>query len=166
MLQLLSVSLLPSLMIVAATGDALSLRIPNSLNQVIFLAFFPLAWLTAMPLETIGFHFLVAGMLLGVGFLFFSANVFGGGDAKLLAAAGIWFGPSQVGPFLSQSVIAGGILACFILLWTRISMSWEIHDGPYASKAARVRPQIPYGYAFAIGAILTFPKTWWMVSFG
>jgi prepilin peptidase CpaA len=166
MVQYLSVSLFPALMIIAGTGDALTLRIPNWLNQAIFLAFFPLAWVTGMPLEVFGMHFLAFVILFVIGFLLFSINIFGGGDAKLLAAAGIWFGPSQVGPFLALTVIAGGALALVVVIWSRISMSLEIHQGPFSGKVAKLRPKIPYGYAFAIGAILAFPNTWWMASHG
>ncbi len=162
----LSVSLFPVLMIIAGIGDALSLRIPNLLNQIIFASFFPIAWAAGMPLEVFGLHFFTCVVLLILGFLFFSANMIGGGDAKLLAAAGIWIGPMQAAPFLVQTVIAGGILALIVVTWARISGYWEFHDGPFSSKIAGFRPQIPYGYAFAIGAILVFPETWWMVSFG
>jgi prepilin peptidase CpaA len=166
MAHYLSVSFFPAMMIIAGIGDALSLRIPNLLNQIIFASFFPIAWAAGMPLEVFGLHFLTCIVLLILGFLFFSANVIGGGDAKLLAAAGIWFGPVQAAPFLVQSVIAGGVLALIVVIWTRISLSWEIHEGPFSSKVASLRPQIPYGYAFAIGAILVFPETWWVVSLG
>lgn len=161
-----SVSLFATLMIVAGIGDALSLRIPNLLNQIILISFFPLAWAAGMPLEIFGLHILTCIVLLIIGFLFFSANVIGGGDAKLLATAGLWIGPMQAAPFLAQTVIAGGVLALIVLIGARISSTWQIYDGPFSSKVAGFRPQIPYGYAFAIGAILVFPETWWMVSFG
>jgi prepilin peptidase CpaA len=161
-----SISLFATLMIIAGIGDALSLRIPNLLNQIIFISFFPLAWAAGMPLELLGLHFLTCIVLLVVGFLFFTANVIGGGDAKLLATSGLWIGPMQAAPFLIQTVVAGGVLAAIVLIGTRISSSWQNYNGPFSSKIAGLHPQIPYGYAFAIGAILVFPKTWWMVSFG
>jgi prepilin peptidase CpaA len=164
MVQQLSFSLFPVLMIVAGIGDALSLRIPNWLNQIVFVAFFPLAWATGMPLEVFAFHFLTSVVLLIIGFLLFSASIFGGGDAKLLAAAGIWFGPWQVGPFLAQTAIAGGVLALVVVIWAKISMNWVVHKGPVPNSLANSRPRIPYGYAFAIGAILAFPNTWWMAG--
>src|SRR6185436_13235717 len=100
MIHFLSISIFPFLMIIAGAGDALSLRIPNWLTLTIFAAFFPLAWATGMPL-----------------------GVFGGGDAKLMAAAGVWFGSTQALPFLAFTVIAGGVLAICIGLWSVMSMS-------------------------------------------
>jgi Flp pilus assembly protein protease CpaA len=45
-------------------------------------------------------------------------------------------------------------------------MSWDIHDISWAKKLSGLRPSVPYGYAFAIGAILAFPESWWMVASG
>ena len=153
-------------MIIAGAGDALSLRIPNWLTLTIFAAFFPLAWATGMPLAVFGLHVLTAVILLVAGFGLFSAGFFGGGDAKLMAAAGVWFGSTQALPFLAFTVIAGGVLALCILLWSVISMSWDIHDVSWAKKLSGLKPSVPYGYALTIGAILAFPESWWMVGSG
>ncbi len=166
MIHFLSISIFPLLMIIAGASDALSLRIPNWLTLAIFGVFFPLAFATGMPLSVFGLHVLTAIILFVIGFLFFSAGLFGGGDAKLLAAAGIWFGSSQALPFLVFTVMAGGVLALCVGLWSIISMSWEIHDVSWAKKLVSLRPSVPYGYALAIGAILAFPQSWWMVASG
>ena len=166
MIHFLSISVFPLLMIVAGASDALSLRIPNWLTLTIFAAFFPLAFATGMPLAVVGFHVLTAVILFIIGFMLFSAGLFGGGDAKLLAAAGIWFGSSQALPFLVFTVMAGGILALLVGMWSIISMSWEVHYESWSKKFLSLRPSVPYGYAFAIGAILAFPQSWWMVASG
>jgi prepilin peptidase CpaA len=166
MIHFLSISIFPLLMVIAGAGDALSLRIPNWLTLTIFAVFFPLAWATGMPLQTFGFHLLTAVVLFAVGFLLFSAGLFGGGDAKLMAAAGLWFGSSQALPFLIFTVMAGGVLALCVGLWSIISMSWDIRDVSWAKKLSGLRPNVPYGYAFAIGAILAFPQSWWVVAPG
>ncbi len=166
MIHFLSISIFPLLMIIAGASDALSLRIPNWLTLTIFAAFFPLAWATGMPLAVFGLHVLTAVILLAVGFALFSAGLFGGGDAKLMAAAGVWFGSAQALPFLTFTVIAGGILALAVGLWSVISMSSDIHDVPWAKKLSALKPNVPYGYAFAIGAILAFPESWWMAASG
>jgi prepilin peptidase CpaA len=166
MIHFLSISVFPLLMIVAGAGDALSLRIPNWLTLTIFAAFFPLAFATGMPLSVFGFHVLTAVVLFAVGFILFSAGLFGGGDAKLLAAAGIWFGSSQALPFLVFTVLAGGVLALCVVLWSFISMHWDIHTASWVKKISGLRPKVPYGYAFAIGAIMAFPQSWWMVASG
>ncbi len=164
MIHFLSISLFPILMIVAGAGDALSLRIPNWLTLLTAALFFPMALATGMPVSLIGEHAAIGAGLLVAGFLFFSLGIFGGGDAKLLAAAGLWFGTSQTLPFIIFTALAGGILAAAISVWTMTSMSWEIHDLPWTKRVMQIKPNVPYGYAFAIGAILAFPGSWWMAG--
>jgi prepilin peptidase CpaA len=164
MVHFLSISLFPILMIIAGAGDALSLRIPNWLTLTMAVLFFPMALATGMPLSVIAEHAAIGFALLVAGFLFFSFGLFGGGDAKLLAAAGLWFGSAQTLPFIVFTALAGGVMAFGIGIWTMTSMSWEIHDLPWVERVKKLRPNVPYGYAFAIGAILTFPDSWWMAA--
>jgi prepilin peptidase CpaA len=162
MIHFLSISLFPILMIMAGAGDALSLRIPNWLTLTITLAFFPMAWATGMPMNEFGLHVLIGFVFFVVGFVFFSFGMFGGGDAKLLAAASLWFGTSQAVPFLVFTAFAGGGLALLIGIWSMISMDWEVREVKWFTRLRTLKPNIPYGYAFAIGAILAFPQSWWM----
>jgi Flp pilus assembly protein protease CpaA len=58
------------------------------------------------------------------------------------------------------------LLALAIAGWSVFMVFWQIH-GPEAGSAIdrklkKVRPKLPYGFAFAVGAILAFPETWWM----
>jgi prepilin peptidase CpaA len=162
MLHFLSITLFPLLMIAAGAGDALSMRIPNWLTGSIALAFLPMAVATAMPLEAVGLHVAVGIGLFVVGFVMFSLGLFGGGDAKLLAAAGLWLGWPDVVSFLVMTAFAGGALALAVGAWSMVSMSSEIHEGSLYKRFGKIKPNVPYGYAFAVGAILAFPDSWWM----
>ncbi len=167
MLQVLSNSLLPVLLIIAAASDVLSFRIPNWLNILTAALFFPMAWATGMPLHEFGIHLAVGLSLFIGGFLFFQFGLFGGGDAKLMAAAGLWFGSTQALPFLFMTALAGGLLALFVGLWSIVAMHWEIHgsDEKVASFGKRLfalKPNVPYGLAFAVGGIIAFKDSWWM----
>jgi prepilin peptidase CpaA len=166
MIHFLSISLFPVLMIIAGAGDALSLRIPNKLTIAIALAFFPMALATGMPLDVFGHHVLMGVVFFILGFTLFSFGLFGGGDAKLLAAAGLWFGSADALPFLVYTGFAGFGLAAIIGIWSMISMDWEIHEVKWTTKLRALKPSVPYGYAFAMGAILAFPQSWWMGSTG
>jgi prepilin peptidase CpaA len=166
MTNFLSITLFPLLMIVAGAGDAISLRIPNWLTAAAALLFFPMALLTAMPLGTFGLHVAAGLALFAAGFVLFSFGLFGGGDAKLLAAAGLWFGWPQLLPFLVLTVFAGGLLALCVGAWSAIMVSAELHGGSLTKRFSVVKPNVPYGYAFAIGAILAFPESWWMRPVG
>ena len=79
MTAFLSVTVFPLLMIIAGTGDALSMRIPNWLVILIAVLFFPMALLTGMDWQTVGVHMAVAAGLFVAGFALFAAGLFGGG---------------------------------------------------------------------------------------
>ncbi|MFO1034052.1 MAG: prepilin peptidase [Hyphomicrobiales bacterium] len=167
MLHTIGQSLLPVLMIMAALTDLSSFRIPNWITGLIALLFFPMALATHMPLETFGWHLLAGAVLFVAGFILFSVGLFGGGDAKLMAAAGLWFGTSESLPFMVMTVMAGGALAIAVALWSLIMTVAEMQgtdfEGNAILRAARkVRPKLPYGFAFAIGGILAYPHSWWM----
>lgn len=166
MIQSLSISLLPALMIVAAMTDVASLRIPNWLTGLIAVLFFPMALLTGMPLAEFGWHMLAGFILFFAGYALFAAGLFGGGDAKLMAAAGLWFGTQHTLPFLVLTAVAGGALAVGMGIWAMAMMEFEIHEEKPAVKFLdrfrKLTPKLPYGFAFAIGAIMAFPQTWWM----
>jgi prepilin peptidase CpaA len=166
MLQQLSIFLLPALMIIAAVSDVMAYRIPNWLTVLIALLFFPMALATHMPLPEFGSHILAGIILFVVGYALFAIGLFGGGDSKLMAAAGLWFGTSQTMPFLILTALAGGLLAAGVMAWSVFMVMWDFHD-PVAGTAIdkgirKLKPKLPYGFAFAVGAILAFPQTWWM----
>lgn len=162
MIAFLSVTLFPCLMIIAGAGDAFSMRIPNWLTLTIAVAFLPMALATGMPWSMIGLHALVGLAMFVAGFAFFAFGLFGGGDAKLLAAAGLWLGWPDLMPFLIMTAFAGGVLALCVGAWSLINISSEIKDGSIFRRLGTIKPNVPYGYAFAIGAILAFPQSWWM----
>jgi prepilin peptidase CpaA len=166
MLHDLSIFLLPALMIIAAVTDVMSYRIPNWLTILIAVLFFPMALLTHMPLAEFGSHLSAGVILFVLGYALFAFGLFGGGDSKLMAAAGLWFGTSQTMPFLVLTALAGGLLAAGVMVWSVFMVMWDFHD-PVAGTAIdkgirKMKPKLPYGFAFAVGAILAFPQTWWM----
>jgi prepilin peptidase CpaA len=170
MLQTLSLVMLPVLMIVAALNDVASLRIPNWLTGLTAALFFPMAFLTGMPIAEFGWHLLAGAILFFVGYAIFAVGFFGGGDAKLMAAAGLWFGTSQTMPFLIITVMAGGAMALAYGLWSITVMMLDFHVGDkadgtprgFVTRLKKAMPQLPYGFALAVGAIVAFPQTWWM----
>jgi prepilin peptidase CpaA len=166
MLHTLSIFILPALMIFAAVSDCASLRIPNWLTGLTAVAFFPMAWATGMPLMEVAWHLLAGFILFFAGYALFALRLFGGGDAKLMAAAGLWFGTSDSLNFLIMTAIAGGILALIVAAWSAFSLNWEISGSnrtlPLRQRLGQWAPKVPYGIALAVGAILAFPGTWWM----
>jgi Flp pilus assembly protein protease CpaA len=68
--------------------------------------------------------------------------------------------------FLVLTVLAGGLLALFIGAWSALMTESEVHGRSWAKRFSSVRPNVPYGYAFAIGAILAFSESWWVRAVG
>lgn len=162
MITFLAQVLLPFLVVAAGASDFLTMRIPNWLNAVIALAFFPMALATGMPAEAIMWHCLAAFAVLIFGFSLFSFGLLGGGDAKLLAAAGLWFGWPALVPFLVFTTIAGGVLAIAMKLWQLVQVEREVRDSGWMKRWFNFKADLPYGIAIAAGGILAFPGTWWM----
>jgi prepilin peptidase CpaA len=166
MLQSASIVMLPSLMIIAAMSDITTYRIPNWLTGLTALLFFPMALATGMPVVEFGWHVLAGVILFFVGYGLFSLKLFGGGDAKLMAAAGFWFGTSQLMFFILMTAIAGGGLAFAFALYTAVSKNWGQNtakiEEAVSKKLVKKATKLPYGIALCVGALLAFPQTWWM----
>ena len=157
-----AIVLFPCLMIVASALDVMTMRISNRLVSLTVLMFFPMAVASGMPIWLMGLHFATGLLLLTLGFALFSLGLFGGGDGKLLAAAGLWLGFPCVLPFLLFTAAAGGVLAAAIGLWFMLSTEAGVRGGVLGKAFAPLRPELPYGFAIAAGAILTVPLTRWM----
>lgn len=162
----LATTLLPLLMMVAAIGDYLSYRIPNWLTGLIALSFFPMALMMAMPADLLLWHVGTGAVLLAAGFGIFAMGWFGGGDAKLLAAAGLWFGWPAAMQFLVLTALAGGVLALAACLWSVLQADQEMRGHTWFHRLRNAKLDLPYGVAFAAGAVLAFPQTWWMQMAG
>lgn len=162
MTAFLAVTLFPLLMIIAGAGDALSMRISNRLNGIIAAFFFPMAFAAGMPLDILAVHLLTGLALLIAGYALFALGFFGGGDAKLLAAAGLWLGYPYVMGFVVLTALVGGGLAAVVGLWSLIKLDSEIHEGFISRRLGFLKPDLPYGIALSAGAILAFSQSWWM----
>jgi prepilin peptidase CpaA len=152
----------PALMIVGAATDVTSFRIPNWLTALTAALFFPAAIYLGMPWPELGWHVALGLVLFFVGYALFAFGVFGGGDAKMLAAAGLWFGLGQTVMFLFYTALAGGLLALFVLGMTILHIQFEVTGSSMREKVRKLTPHVPYGFALAVGAILATPGSWWM----
>src|SRR5436190_16297701 len=94
-------TLFPLLLVAAAVGDLLTSKVPNWLTAAMVVLFFPLAFATGLPMKNMLWQCAAAVVVLVASFGIFTARLWGGGDAKLLSAAALWFG----WPTLAQFVI-------------------------------------------------------------
>lgn len=162
MTGLMTMTLFPVLMVAAGIGDLFTYRIPNWLCLTIAGLFFPLALIAGLSLPTIGWHVLAGFCALAIGFAVFAVGWFGGGDAKLLAAAALWFGWPDSLRFVVYVVLAGGVLALAVSCWSALQIDSEIRGWTRFKKVFELKPNVPYGVALAAGALFALPGTWLM----
>jgi prepilin peptidase CpaA len=160
----LPVFVLSALMMMAAATDMSSYRIPNWLTALTAVLFFPVALYMGLSAHDFGMHVLAGVILFAVGFLFFSLGFIGGGDAKLIAATGLWFGTAGSGLYLHSAVLAGGALAITMLAWSIFKYAVQLDFNDFLPSIKKFVPKLPYGIALAAGAIVTMPQTTWMMN--
>ena len=138
------------LLVAAAVEDAVRLRISNIICILILVAAF-VAIAVAGPEPALWQNIVVFGALLGMGTLLFASGKLGGGDVKLLAAAGLWFDIRSGVVMLTSVLLAGGVLALVILglrmfNWREVAIA----------RVRLLKPKggIPYGVAIATGALM------------
>lgn len=155
---------LPLLLLVAALCDATSYTIPNWISVATLLAFAPAAMVGHLPLAHIALALSAGGVLLMAGIVMFALRWIGGGDAKLMAAAGVWLGWSALVPFLMWTAVTGGALALTLLFARKLSMWLPASTPAWARRLATPGENVPYGVAIAIGALAAFPASPLMLS--
>ena len=175
--------------IAAALADATTFTIPNRLTIAIAAAFFPVALILGLPIQTIGACAAVGVLALIVGIGMFALNWCGGGDAKLLAACALWLGVPAILPFLFAMSVVGGLLALTLMVARKTvvgdliavgSASLSRRLSPMLAMAGKAAPDdaaettagpawirrllepteaLPYGVAIAVGALIAFPSS-------
>lgn len=158
----IAILVFPLLVTIAGAADVASRRIPNWLTGVTAACFLPFALATGLPLSLIWIHVATAGVLLFLGYALFAFGMLGGGDAKMIAVSGLWLGfPCSI-LFVLFSALAGGALALAISIWFMSSLESSIRSDRLARLLSPLAPDVPYGFALAVGAILATPFSWWM----
>lgn len=145
-------------LLVAVITDVRSFRIPNIVNAVLVLAF-PLAVLVS-PQHIIWWSHLAAGAaLLAMGFTLFALRMIGGGDAKLLAAVGLWFGlDSLLMLVLVITLVGGGVtLGLLALRSPLVVVPLAVRLGKLPDLFEKGGP-VPYALAIVGGAVLMMDK--------
>ena len=142
------------LLIAAGWQDLRTMRIANGLSLAIVACF--ALWALAgwaqgtNSIGNVALSALCAAALFCVGAVGFAAGGLGGGDVKLLAAAGLFAGPDLLVDFLMVTALVGGALGLAILAGAPIGPTTPAGDG---TVRARLRGGLPYGPAIATGGL-------------
>jgi prepilin peptidase CpaA len=161
MLEAAVLTVLPAAVAFAAAMDIFTMRIPNRISVVLVLAFFPLAFLAGLSLWEVAAHVGAGVLMLVIGFGLFACGWFGGGDAKLMAAVGLWVGFDALPLYLLSVALAGGMIAGAFSAVRSVPLPSFLLGQPWALRLHRQDGGIPYGIALAAGALIVFPQTVW-----
>lgn len=163
MLQLAIMVVFPFAVAFAASMDFFTMTIPNRISIALVAAFFVLAPFAGFGATKIGFHLLTGVAMLAAGIALFAAGVFGGGDAKLLAAVALWIGLDNLPMYMMMVAICGGLLSVAMLLYRRLPQPKALLGRPWAERLHAKNGGVPYGVALGAAALWIYPKTaWWL----
>lgn len=153
-------TVLPLCLAVAAFSDILTMKIPNRVSIILGLSFFAVAPLSGMDIATFGWSIAAALMVFFACFALFAVNVMGGGDAKILSAAALWYGFSpDLVAFLGFTGVYGGFLALVVLIIRANQNILLVSPIPIPMHFFKDRAGIPYGVAIAAAAFSTYPDS-------
>jgi prepilin peptidase CpaA len=148
----------PALLAFGGAYDLLTMTIPNRVSIALVVLFCAAALAVGLPAQTILIHFAAGLAVLTAGFALFAVGGFGGGDAKLLAGAGLWIGFEQLLPFLVYVTLFGGLLAIAIVYFRKLPLTGTLSPD-WAMRLHGRETGIPYGIAIASAALTVFPQT-------
>ena len=161
-LDIVRLSLFPALMAFAAASDLFTMTISNRVSLALAAGFLALALLSGMPFHDILMHLAAGLTVLVIAFACFAMGWVGGGDAKVAAAAALWFGFGHLLSYLLYASLFGGALTLLLLQFRQWPLPWQLAGQPWLLKLHAKESGIPYGIALAVGALMIYPETEWI----
>ena len=165
-IDLVRLTLFPTLMAFAASSDLLTMTISNRVSIVLVAGFFALAMMSGMGMAEVLSHVGAGAVVLVVSFGFFARGWIGGGDAKLAAATAMWLGFGYLMNYLVYASLLGGALTFLLMEFRLVPLPGLLAGQFWAQRLHRQGGDIPYGIALAGAALLIYPDTPWMKIFG
>jgi prepilin peptidase CpaA len=119
-----------------------------------------------MSPRDLGMHAGAAATVLVVAFVFFAQGWVGGGDAKLAAATSLWFGFDHLLQYLVDAALLGGVLTLLMINFRLLPLPPVMQRWAWIARLHAKDAGVPYGIALAAAALLVYPDTIWMKTFG
>jgi prepilin peptidase CpaA len=154
--------LFPALMAFAAASDLFTMTISNRVSLALAAGFLVLALLSGMGFHDILSHLGAGFSVLMVAFACFAMGWIGGGDAKIAAAAALWFGFGHLMNYLVYASLFGGALTLLLLQFRQWPLPYAFAGQTWLLRLHAKDSGIPYGIALAIGALMIYPETDWI----
>jgi prepilin peptidase CpaA len=161
-LDLARLLLFPALMAFAAASDLITMTISNRVSLALAAGFLVLAIASGMGAYDILMHIGAGAAVLMVAFGCFAMGWVGGGDAKVVSAAALWFGFAHLMNYLLYASLFGGALTLLLLQFRQWPLPVSFAGQPWLAKLHAKETRVPYGIALAIGALMIYPETEWM----
>jgi prepilin peptidase CpaA len=158
--------LFPALMAFAAASDLLTMTISNRISLALIAGFLVLAPLSGMSGTDMLMHVGAGATVLVAAFVCFAMGWVGGGDAKLAASAGLWFGFAHLMNYLLYASLFGGALTILLLQLRQWPLPYALTGQAWLIRLHDKDSGIPYGVALAIGALVVYPETAWVKAIG
>ena len=161
-LDLARLLLFPALMAFAAASDLFTMTISNRVSLLLGAGFLVLAIASGMGPTEIILHIGAGAVVLAAAFLCFAMGWIGGGDAKIAAAAALWFGFAHLMNYLLYASLFGGALTLLLVQFRQWPLPYALAGQPWLLRLHAKESGIPYGIALAIGALMIYPETDWV----
>src|SRR5579863_8704917 len=154
--------LFPALMAFAAASDLFTMTISNRVSLALAAGFLVLALASGMGFTDLLLHLGAGATVLAVAFVCFAMGWVGGGDAKVAAAAALWFGFAHLLNYLLYASLFGGALTLLLLQFRQWPLHYALTDQTWLLKLHAKESGIPYGIALAVSALVIYPETEWI----
>ena len=154
--------LFPALMAFAAASDLFTMTISNRVSLALAAGFLVLAVASGMAVPDNLMHLAAGATVLVVAFACFAFGWIGGGDAKVAAAAALWFGFAHLLDYLLYASLFGGALTLLLLQFRQWPLPYVLAGQTWLLKLHAKDSGIPYGIALAIGALVVYSDSEWI----
>jgi prepilin peptidase CpaA len=161
-LDLARLLIFPALMAFAASSDILTMTISNRVSLALAAGFLLLAAFSGMAPTEMLIHAAAGAVVLVVAFFCFAMGWIGGADAKIVAAAALWFGFAHLMDYLLYASLFGGALTLLLVQFRQWPLPYALASQTWLLRLHAKESRVPYGIALAMGALMIYPDTEWV----
>ena len=152
-------------MVLAASMDFLTMRIPNGIPAALTLGYFVLAP-GCLPPQAILYDVSCGLAILIMTLAMFILRWIGGGDAKLAAATALWMGWGSILDYGVTASICGGLLTLGLLTARARPLPTILAQHAGIARLHDRQTGVPYGIALAVAGLIEYPHTQiWSAAF-
>jgi prepilin peptidase CpaA len=138
------------------------MTISNRVSLALAAGFLVLAVASGMGAQDILMHVGAGAAVLLVAFGCFAMGWVGGGDAKVAAAAALWFGFAHLMNYLLYASLFGGALTLLLLQFREWPLPVSFAGQRWLARLHAKENRVPYAIALAAGALMIYPETEWI----